>query len=132
MESFVFNPEIGTESIDAFNSRVGTFCAENPVVLVTPSAIGGTLVLSLTEAADVDLPVNEGEEHDCLSATVLYIPATDLPKLETVLDAENKRLKALDTDESVCIPTAVTLHPAPNGAFAVFQYRAGIVEAGAS
>ena len=128
MEAFAFNPTIGTETIESFNQRVGTFCAENPVVLVNPSAVGGTLVLSLTEAADVDIAPDD--EQDCLSASVLLIPAADLPKIETILDTEKQRLQALDTEENVCIPTCVTLHPMGDGAVAVFQFRAGIVETG--
>jgi hypothetical protein len=130
MEAFAFNPKLGTETIEAFNVRVGTFCNDNPVVLVNPSVVGGTLVLSLTEAADVDIAPDD--EQDCLSASVLLIPPESLPNVETILDAEKQRLLALDTEENVCIPTCVTVHPLGDGAVAVFQFRAGIVETGSA
>ncbi len=128
MEAFAFNPKLGTETLEAFNLRVSTFCADNPVVLVNPSVVGGTLVLSLTEAADVDIAPDD--EQDCLSASVLLIPPEALPTIETILDAEKQRLQALDTEDNVCIPTCVTVHPMGDGAVAVFQFRAGIVETG--
>ena len=77
-----------------------------------------------------DILIAPDDEQDCLAASVLLIAPESLPKLEEILDAEKQRLLALDTPENVCIPTCVTVHPMGDGAVAVFQFRAGILETG--
>lgn len=58
MEIFCFNAAKPREELSSFNHRLRVFCQENLVVGCLPSALGPSLVLSLTLAEDVDLPAS--------------------------------------------------------------------------
>ncbi len=47
----------GTETIAAFNVRIGQFCADNPVVAVQVSMRGDEILLSLMEDHDTPFPI---------------------------------------------------------------------------
>src|SRR5574343_837227 len=120
MEIFAWNPDAGAETLDAFNQRLEDFCIANPVLQIVPSIIGGSIALSLTEAADADV-----NTLNCLVPVVIFVPEAQMLALEAHLGQCLQALKARDSEDEPFTPFQVTLHPATGGAYAVVLVSAG-------
>ena len=58
MEVFAFNADVGNETIDAFNTRLYSYCTseDQPIGSINASSVGAALVLSVTSPDDVAIP----------------------------------------------------------------------------
>lgn len=57
MEAFVYNAAKPRESLESFNDRIKAYCLDNPVVGIEATCMGPTMMVSLTHADDVEVPV---------------------------------------------------------------------------
>ena len=78
METFVFNPKVGRETLASFNDRILDFARDEVVVGVAASVAGGSLVLGLTTASDIQAV----RDTPCVFPSVFMIEDTEDPELE--------------------------------------------------
>lgn len=125
MEIFCFNAAKPREELDSFNHRLRVFCQDNLVVGCVPSALGPSLILSLTMAEDVDLPASN-------SIAVQVLKANGLDdRLEEHLGNEALALGADSTDSAPFVPfqaQAIPRADLPTEGFCVVSVINGGIE----
>jgi hypothetical protein len=126
MEVFAYNAAKPREQLDSFNHRVSVFCKENMVVQLHASMVGPTLLLSLTLADDIDLPM--------ANTITAHIEEVDglADDLEDQLTQALESIASADTEDSPSIAftmDTVFRTDLPVRGFAVFSIINGTVVA---
>jgi ATP-dependent protease Clp ATPase subunit len=126
MEVFAYNAAKPREELASFNHRVAVFCKENMVVQAKASMVGPTLLLSLTLADDIEVPV--------ANTITTHIEEVDglADDLEDQLTRALEAISEADTESDPSIAFAMeTVYRTdlPVRGFAVFQIINGAVVA---
>jgi len=93
MEVFTYNAAVPREQLTSFVHRVQTFCIDNMVVSISAQMIGPSLVLGLTLADDVEVPM-----ANSLTVHVEEIDGHN-EQLEDALTAVLERIAEEDSEE---------------------------------
>jgi len=94
VEIFVYNAARPREELASFNHRIEAFCRENMVIQARASMVGPSLMVALTLAEDMDLPI-----ANTITATVRPVDGL-ADDLEDALTKALEGIAAEDTEGS--------------------------------